>query len=364
MQQLVMHVVPHLDFGGVESHMAILGSQLPHARYRHVFVAIGNGGRVESVLRQEGIDVICLQQDVGIPSIPALRQLRELFLDRRPMVVHCHGAEANFHGLIGAAAARVPVRIGEEIGLPSHGLLARFVFSIVYRLAHRVIGVSQGVVDWLVRSGEVADSRAIAMELPVCLPSTRIMPPTDDGVFRVGFVGRLEYVKNLQCLLDAFQRLIALGADGHLWLVGDGQLRTVLENHAAALGIHDRVHIPGFQPNPAQWVERWDVCIQPSHSEGFGLAMIEAMGCGVPVISTPVGVACDVIVDGKNGWITDGFDIDSITTALMMAWRTSSSRRQEMGLAAREAVHQRYSPQRYLETLEQFYDVLGEEVEA
>ena len=88
----------------------------------------------------------------------------------RPAVVHAHGAEGNLFGLAAAALARVPVRIGEEIGLPDDSRRARFAFRTVYRSAHRVIGVADAVRDWLVRSGEVPPAKAIRIYNPVQLP--------------------------------------------------------------------------------------------------------------------------------------------------------------------------------------------------
>ncbi len=352
----VVHVVTHLDYGGVESHMAMIGESQSGCVYHHSFCAIGQGGRVAARLAATGAEVACLQARTRIPSWSAIWRLYRLFRRNRPRVVHTHGAEANFHGLIAAALAGVPVRIGEEIGIPTHGRTTQFYFTMAYRCAHRVIGVSQIVTDWLVGIGEVRAGQGVTLANPVSLPDGRgeFLPPADP--FRACFVGRLESVKNLVALVDAFGELVAGGAHAELWLVGDGSLRPELEQMVSQRSLQAAVKFHGYQGVPAQWIRQCHVCIQPSISEGFGLAMVEAMGCEVPVISTKVGVAPEIITNGVSGWLVDGLDASGIHAALDTAYRTPRATLVEMGRAARITVATIFEPSVYTKRLEALYD--------
>lgn len=354
---LVLHVVTTLDFGGVESHMAMIAEAAGQGRYAHAFCALGGGGRIEQALLRGGHDVVCLQAHVRIPSLPAFHALLGLLRGRRPSVVHTHGAEANVHGLLAAAVARVPVRIGEEIGIPGHGWLAARIFQAVYLAADAVIGVSRAVTQWLLAHGEVGRAKARTLFVPVRLPAGqggdvgRV-----EGPFRTCFVGRLEPVKNLEALVDAFAALPVAGPPPELWIIGDGSQREALEARCAGLGLADRVSFLGFQHEPAPFIRQCDACIQPSLSEGFGLAMIEAMGCEVPVMSTPVGAAPELIVDGQTGWLARGFDAAALEACLLRAIDTPRARRQAMGRNARATVADQFAPADYLRRLEALYD--------
>lgn len=351
-RRTVVHVVTSLDFGGVETQMEIVGESAHASAYDHVFCAIGGGGRAAAALERQGATVECLHVPARIPSISAVRQLYRLFRRLRPEVVYAHGAEANFHGLLAAAIAGVPVRIGEEIGIPVHGPVAARVFAACYRLAHRVVGVSGCVSSWLVASGEVPRHKVATLTLPARLAASGELPsPCRGDRWRGCFVGRLEPVKNLDALLRAFAALVRSGADAELWLMGQGSSGPSLQADARKLGIEGRVSFLGYQRRPDEWVRRCHVCIQPSLSEGFGLAMVEAMGCGVPVLSTPVGAAPDIIADGVNGWLTDGFDELALLRGLQRAYRATAEL-DSIGGAARKAVATLVDPERYMERLD------------
>lgn len=358
-RELALHIVTALDFGGVESHMAMLGQLRGAGRYDHAFCAIASGGRVAGTLRASGAEVDCLRAPPRIPSPVALWRLVRLLRRRRPAVVHAHGAEANFHGLIAARLAGVPVRVGEEIGIPGHGRLATGVFRVAYACAQAVVGVSQSVTDWLVRSREVKRIRATTLLNPVALPTGRggVVPPGDR--LRMCFVGRFEPVKNPIAMLDAFTALVESGADVELWLAGEGSLGPQLERMADAAGLGQRIRFFGYHPAPAELLRQCHVCVQPSLSEGFGLALVEAMGCEVAVLSTRVGIAPEVVVDGASGWLVDGFDAAAILAAMQRAYRMPRADVLAMGGTARRAVVSLFDPRDYLARLESLYDTLA-----
>lgn len=355
---LVIHILTSLDFGGVERHMEVIASVLDHARMRHQFVAIGRGGAAEEKLRALGTEVQCLGQKPNIPSLGAFRALLQLFRYEQPLIVHAHGAEANFHALLAAWLARVPVRIGEEIGIPNHSDKAKRIFRWVYKTAHCVIGVSQVVTDWLIASHEVPAPKARRIDNPVRLPPIKAENKPERWL-RIIFVGRLEPVKNPLGLLRGFARLLADGIAAELWIIGDGSERSLLENSALEMNLGDQVRFFGFQKNPENYLYQSHLLVQPSLSEGFGLALVEAMACGLPVISTTVGSAPDIVQPGKTGWLLPEPTPEQITAALKEAWRLGPEALREMGLRARKSVEGRFEPIHYLERVEALYEQLA-----
>lgn len=354
----VVHLATSLDFGGVETHLATIAGTRASARFEPVFCAIAGGGAAARAMTVDGARVTCLHAPAGIPSLRAIVAIWRLLRALRPQVLHAHGAEANFHGLLAAALAGTPVRIGEEIGMPAHGRLARLAFRFCYRFAHAVVGVSEGVTRWLVDSGEVPAGKAVTLLNPVRLPAVRDASPPPRPL-RFCHVGRLEPVKNLEALLDAFAMLVRPGVDAELWLVGDGSLRGTLEASAHAQGVAGQVRFLGFHDAPDALLRDCHVAIQSSLSEGFGLSMVEAMGCGLPVLSTRVGAAMQVIGDGRTGWLVDGFDAAALLAGLRRAAATDPGTLDAMGREARATVHGMFTPADYLDRLEQLYLRLG-----
>ena len=115
----------------------------------------------------------------------------------------------------------------------------------------------------------------------------------------IGAVARFSPEKGLDVLIDAFAQL----ERGRLVLIGDGDERPRLETLVEAHGLIDRVQFAGWVTGP--WTAQWslDVLVVPSRSEGFGLAVVEAMLAGIPVIATNVGASrsCSAGQDRSTG---------------------------------------------------------------
>ena len=146
----VLHIVRSLSFGGVESHMRIIALNSKLSVYDHSFCAISNGGAVADEISASGQPITILNCRSRIPSLKAIDALTRRIRIERPDVVHCHGAEANFHGTIAARLCQVPVCLTEEIGLPSHSKKARLVFRQIYRFSTSIIAISSSVKKTLI----------------------------------------------------------------------------------------------------------------------------------------------------------------------------------------------------------------------
>jgi len=355
---LIIHVLTSLDYGGVERHMEVIANVLDHSKMRHVFVAIGSGGATETKLQALGADVRCLGQKTKIPSIGAIVALLMLFRRERPQVVHAHGAEANFHGLIAAYLARINLRIGEEIGIPSHSNNAKKIFKLIYATAHRVIGVSRVVSEWLVDSGEVPAGKILQIDNPVGLPRLTQSAVEKPEFMQVVYVGRLEHVKNPLGLLIGFSKLLAYGLPAKLWFIGSGSEKSTLERMSIQLGVNDKVQFFGFQKNPEEFIRQAHIFVQPSISEGFSLGLVEAMSCGVPVISTAVGSAPEIVQSKITGWLLNNSDPELLTAALKEAWQLGPHKLNDMGEHAKQSVEGRFEPLHYLARIEAQYENL------
>ena len=198
-------------------------------------------------------------------------------------------------------------------------------------------------------------SKAVRIYNPVelAIPSTRQSDST--RVFRLGFVGRLEPVKNPLALIDAVSALRELGVPAELWIVGDGSQRADIERRIQELELAGHVRCWGYSDTPLELVLQCDLYVQPSLSEGFGIALVEAMSCGVPVLATSVGGAPEIIQQGKTGWLIDHSDAESLTEKIRAIWRQRDLL-PLVGDAGRTAVQGRFDPAVYVRRLEALYD--------
>jgi UDP-glucose:(heptosyl)LPS alpha-1,3-glucosyltransferase len=145
----------------------------------------------------------------------------------------------------------------------------------------------------------------------------RFRPPSDDERARarsalglgpsdhcVLFIGNEFGRKGLPALIEAVTRL---DEDVHLFVVGGTpDLVGAEAATAGALRLGARLHFAGAHPDPRPWLAAADVLASPSAYESYGLVVLEALACGVPVVATPTGCVPDVVVEGVNGAVIEG----------------------------------------------------------
>jgi glycosyltransferase involved in cell wall biosynthesis len=146
--------------------------------------------------------------------------------------------------------------------------------------------------------------------------------PREAPVFAA--VGRLNWVKGWDFLLEAFRLFVDERAAAHLYFVGDGEDRPALERKRAAYGLAERVHITGYldPPGVAAHLNAADVFLLGSYFEGWPTVMVEALAVGKPIVATAVSAATTLIEDGVNGYIVGARDArlfrDAMVKALML----------------------------------------------
>lgn len=354
----VLHLLAQFDYGGVEKQMAYIWSEAGRHRYRHRFAAIGAGGSVERQMRGEGAEVTCLGIDPAIPRPGAtwavLRFLRRI----RPDVIHCHGPEPSFHGLLAGLLAGVPLRLGEEFGMPTYSERAAFVFRQIYRSAHAVTcnceAVRAAVAERRIAPGE----KTRAMLNPVRIATEPPLLEQDRHFFTLAFLGRLEPIKNPAILLPVLSRLRSEGVPARLWVIGDGMQRPDLEAKAAELGLSEHVTFWGYRSDVEDILRRADVHVLTSLFEGSPLAIGEAMGCRLPVVCSDVGGCAEMLDHGRSGFLVPSRDEAALVATLKELWAMEPDARRKIGERARETVIERCDPGRYVARLERFYDSL------
>ena len=146
-------------------------------------------------------------------------------------------------------------------------------------------------------------------------------------------IGRLTYQKGFDILLSAFQRIAYKYPDWQLLILGEGELRLELENLRDKLGLTYQVFLPGLLDNPFPFLKQSKLFVLSSRFEGFGNVLIEAMACGLPVISTdcPSGPR-EIIRNSVNGILVPNEDMPALAATMD---RLMSDEEERQRLAAR-----------------------------
>ncbi|MEK9724362.1 MAG: glycosyltransferase family 4 protein [Rhodospirillaceae bacterium] len=213
--------------------------------------------------------------------------------------------------------------------------------AVVLARTPAIRGVSGYTVGRLARHAEADPARLGRLPIPV--DDAFFSPP--DGFrssARIGFAGRLaDPRKNAPLLFDAFARLLARRPDAELAVAGPRDAALEAEMGRAAMGA--RVRFLGVLDPEAlrNFLRGLDVFVLPSTREGLAVAGLEAMACGVPVVSTRSGGPEDYVVDGETGYLAN-FDADDLATRIL-AVMDDGERRAAMARACRATVVDAFS---------------------
>lgn len=147
----------------------------------------------------------------------------------------------------------------------------------------------------------------------------------DTTAFRVVTVGRLDTSKDPDLLLSAVGKLVAEGANVELLFVGDGVLRDKLERRVVVEGLSRRVRFLGLRSATeiARYLQAADCFALSSAYEGMPMALLEALGAGLPVVTTPVGEVGRVMSNGVNGEVTPDRTPESLAHSLNLVRRNA-----------------------------------------
>jgi glycosyltransferase involved in cell wall biosynthesis len=152
--------------------------------------------------------------------------------------------------------------------------------------------------------------------------------------------GRINWVKGWEFIIETFQLFNRVWPEAMLIFVGDGEDRPRLEKKIERQGLASSVKITGFLPHEkvALYLSASDLCVVGSLKEGWSLAMLEALACGKPIVSTAVSGARDMIVEGGNGYIVEKRDPKCFSETMCRALALKDSDKVSLVLAEKYAV--------------------------
>jgi glycosyltransferase involved in cell wall biosynthesis len=134
------------------------------------------------------------------------------------------------------------------------------------------------------------------------------------------FIGNLVPIKGLEVLIDAFARLAREGVDFTGLLIGQGSLRSRLEDRVARAGLRGRVRLLGPRPHDQlpDWYRAADLFVLPSYSEGVPIVLLEAAACGTPFVASRVGGVPEIAHLGASRLVPAG-DAEALAEAIRAA---------------------------------------------
>lgn len=191
--------------------------------------------------------------------------------------------------------------------------LIRFARNFLYQFANGCVFQSKNNKNYF---GKVVRKKSAVIFNPVVLEDYEGIALKIAKSKKIVSVGRLIAQKNPFMLLSAFGSISEEFPEHRLVFYGDGDMMDLIKQTAREMGLEGRVELAGAKKNVFEYTKDADVYVMTSYYEGMPNALIEAMCMGLPVISTKVSGASDVIKSGENGILVDIDDVDALADAL------------------------------------------------
>ena len=346
----VLFVTFSLSGGGAEKTLQLLLRHLDRTLYQSMLVALDT---VDGYELAADVPPWCLHKAGRLDFFRLIYRLARILKQEKPDVAVGFLTYPNIVLVLAKLLAGYKGRIilsehnnpQAKIGNKRNRYLRRLLIRKLYPLSDYIVCVSNGVAKALSDGFSIAgekiqiihnsvDIGEIAQEMSQTLPLHWYL---NQNIPVILMVGRLDKQKGYGDLLNAFA-IVRQKRPCRLVILGDGQDKQKLVKHAADLGIASNVAFLGFQKNPYSFMAHSTVFVLSSHWEGFGNVIIEAMACGVPVISTncPCGPG-EIITDVVNGLLIPVGDIDTMAKAILKLLEDEAFRKRLVQAGRRRA---------------------------
>lgn len=344
---------------------------------RHLYGGARQAGYLINGLAERGVDnlLVCAEGHPLAASAAArvvewrlggdldfslYHRLVKLGRDERPDVMHIHSRRgADSFGGRAARRAGVPAVLTRRVQSAEPGFWVRWKTAPY----DAVVAISAAVHDQLTARGVAAERLRLipsAVDASLFRPDAaargrlidRYALPADALIG--GAVAQLIARKGLDGLLALTAKLIASEPRFRLLLFGQGPARSRLEQQVVRLGLGGHVTLCGFEHQLPALVPGLDLLLHPARREGLGVAVLEAMSAGVPVVASAVGGIVDLIDDGIDGRLVGPGAVDAwyqVTRELL----ADANQREALANTAREKVESRFTIERMTDSYLKLY---------
>ena len=344
----VAHIINNLAMGGAELLLKNTVNALHHSKHLVVYL-----NKPDELLKQFKGDVtfVCLQHSSWTQLFRSIQRLNRILRKWKPDIIHAHLFDSSFLTRL-AKPGKIPLVSTIHSLYSADAFLSKkalWVERITARKQKAIIGVSQHVVnDYLENIVFKGETFVLYNFLPSFFFEEKTFIKDTHPEFRCVAVGNLKYAKNYEYLIDVFKDLKEHSIS--LDIYGDGPLREKLQGLINKYNV--KVKLCGKADNIVTTLTKYDLFIQASRHEGYGLSVAEAIALKIPVVLSDIPVFREIT--GEKALF---FPLDNATKAAkdILELKTDLTLRTKYINEAYDHISSMASEKMYLEKLTSIY---------
>jgi len=324
----ILHLIHGLQIGGIAALVVDLCIENQGDEIKLIALTRDPSSEVEkrypSCFKTGGLNYTCLYKPQGKGLLQAGRKLRKELLKFKPEILvvhHEHVLPLAFYASFGLPLIKIQVIHSQHLDMIR---LHRSLGKIFYK---KYVFVSEAA-----RLNGIEVLRmpsSMTLTIPNGIPVKNFGPSSDQVRPKFLFVGRLTQQKNLNGLLDRYERYCELTSTPlSLSLVGKGEEESLLKEEIIKRHLSDKVFLYDAQGSIVDVYRTHTIFLLPSHYEGTPMVILEAMACGLVVIANDVGGIAAMIDRGTDGFVCDPQDIEGFAKTMLKCAENESLSKQ------------------------------------
>lgn len=366
----VAHVITGLGIGGAERFLRTLAVAVDRSKYDLQFFCVVSGGKLIPEIEKLGYQVHvipCYNWDRKIPFrfvLTNIWKLIRIFRREKFDIIHTHLYRANMIGRIAAILAGVPYLYATEHNTNSWKKPADIFWDrLLAKFSNKIIAVSDYVRYFTISQERLDPQKVATLWHGIWLRDFDEVNSRLETRDRLGFhssqpvigsIGRLVPQKGYNFFIESIPTILNKFPDAQFMIVGDGPLKDELTEQAKYLGLDSNLTLTGFRKDIPYLLKAMDIFALFSLWEGFGIVLIEAMACSLPIVATNVGPIPEVVIHEETGLLIEPEKPKEISKAIIKLLENPQLIRQ-FGANGRKRVEANFTAEKMIENLEKIY---------
>jgi glycosyltransferase involved in cell wall biosynthesis len=357
----ILYISNHLNIGGITSYLLTLGTGMKN-RGHNVYIA-SSGGELLYRFIEKGIIYIPIpirtKKEVSPKVLWSAFKLSCLLKEEHIDLLHSNSRTTQILGNL----------LNKTCGIPhvftSHGFFKnRFFRKLFPCWPDAVIAISEPVKEHLIEDFHIDQKNVFVIHNGIDTEKYQIQNQKSKIEIKkklglsdapvVGIVARLSDVKGHIYLIKAMKAVLKSMPQAQLLIVGDGKIKDELVNTVAVLGIQKGVFFIPSVRDTKDVLSAMDLFIMPSLKEGLGLAIMEAMASGLPVIGSNIGGIRSLIKNNINGILVEPADVNALSENILLLL-DDFDKAGSLGRAAQIFIKENFSQEKMVLQTEDLY---------
>jgi glycosyltransferase involved in cell wall biosynthesis len=355
MKKHVVHILCAFDYGGAERFVYDLVKFGNHEKFSFSVITVVGGGPLQPAFEQLNVPIHVLHKR-GRLGIGVIFEIRKILKERPVDIVHTHQFAGAAWGRLAAILAGVPEIYTTEVNINrDEGWIKKRVKQILSHWNKKIVAISRAVYEDTRRAEHVPKKKLMIISNGIDLEKFWGEPRIPNATApTIGVVARFYPQKGHETLLAAWPKILSVIPAARLKLVGRGPLESQFKTVVQKKDLEASVEFIGGAADVTAFYRSCDLIVLPSHWEGQGIVLLEAMAAGRAIVASDVDGIREVITTGATGVLVPPKDPDTLAAAIVDVLRNPQETR-EMIERAQVAVKQ-YEIRSIVQQYEQLYE--------